>query len=293
MKILIIKLGAAGDVVRTTSLLNILNGEVYWLTSDINSIVLDGITAIARLVAWKEREKLGFETFDLIINLEDSLEVGTLLKTLRYKELFGAHLDTEGNLTYTKNSKEWFDLSLISRFGRKKADELKYHNRKSYQDMIFRGLGYEFNGEPYFLPKAARSHLTGDVAIANNCGSVWPMKNWAYYDDLKKQLEETGLSVNYLPQRNSVLEHIGDIQNHKYLISGDTLPMHIALGSGIKCLTIFTCTSPWEICDYGLQVKLVSSCLGEFFYKRTFEAKATTCISLAEVYEESLRHFGR
>lgn len=293
MQILIIKLGAAGDVVRTTSLLRVLSGDIHWLTSDMNSVILEGVAGIARLITWKERESVRPHTYDLVINLEDSLEVGALLNTVRYKELFGAYLDDGGSLTYTKNSKEWFDLSLISSFEKEKADELKFQNRKTYQEMIFRGLGYEFKGERYFLPKAVRGHLTGDIAISNSCGAVWPMKNWAYYDDLKKKFEEIGVSVNYLPQRNSVLEHIGDIQSHRYLISGDTLPMHIALGSGIKCMTIFTCTSPWEICGYGLQVKLVSPCLGEFFYKRTFESKATTCFSLAEVYEESLRHFGR
>ncbi len=35
MKILIIKLGALGDVVRTTVLLNELDGEIHWLTSQL------------------------------------------------------------------------------------------------------------------------------------------------------------------------------------------------------------------------------------------------------------------
>ena len=292
MQTLIIKLGAAGDVVRTTSLLRVVSGDIHWLTSDLNSVILEGVAGIARLFTWEERESVRLHTYDLVINLEDSTEVGALLKTVRYKELFGAYLDDEGRLIYTENSKEWFDLSLISSFGKEKADELKFQNRKTYQEMIFRGLGYEFKDEQYCLPSVARGQLTGDIAISNSCGTVWPMKNWAYYDDLKKQLEETGVFVNYLPKRDSVLDHIGDIQNHKYLISGDTLPMHIALGSGMKCVTIFTCTSPWEIHGYGLQKKLVSPCLGDFFYKRHFESRATTCISLSEVYAESVEQFG-
>lgn len=291
MKILIVKLGAAGDVVRTTVLLRILRGDIYWLTSEMNAVLLEGVEGRVQLFTWEDRERVRAHKYDLVINLEDSLEIGAFLGTLRCKELFGAHLDDAGRITYTKNSKEWFDLSLISSFGKEKADELKFQNRKTYQEMIFRGLGYEFRGERYILPKGFRSHLTGDVAISNSCGSVWPMKNWAYYDDLKKKFEEKGLSVNYLPKRKSVLEHIGDIQSHNYLISGDTLPMHIALGSGIKCVTIFTCTSPWEICDYKLQTQVISPCLGEFFYKRNFESRATTCISSVEVYEKALAQF--
>ena len=99
-----------------------------------------------------------------------------------------------------------------------------------------------------------------------------------------------GYKVNYLPMRDSLLEHIGDVKNHRFLVSGDTLPMHIALGSGIKCITLFTCTSPWEIYDYGIQKKIISPLLGKYFYKRGFAEEATTSISVNKVYEEVIEH---
>ncbi len=292
MKILIIKLGAAGDVVRTTCLLRVLRGEIHWLISDINCVLLEGVSEIEKLIVWRDRNTVKDTTYDLVINLEDSVEAGALVQTIRFTELFGAYLDNKGKLTYTDSSKEWFDLSLISRFGKEKADELKLRNRHSYQDLVFRGLGHEFRGEKYFLPKAVKGDLTGAIAISHECGSVWPMKNWAYYNDLKRKLEGTGLIVNFLPIRKSITEHIGDIQSHQYLISGDSLPMHIALGSNIKCLTIFTCTSPWEICDYGIQKKVISTRLNEYFYKRHLDINATTCIALLDVYRETLNHLG-
>ncbi|MFX1590360.1 MAG: glycosyltransferase family 9 protein [Promethearchaeota archaeon] len=287
------KLGATGDVVRTTTLLNILEGEIHWLTSDNNAILLNSIPKIDRCVPWGDINNLRNEIYDLIINLEDSLEVARLLNEMKYKELFGAYLDNADKLTYTESSKEWFDISLISKFGKKKADELKLKNRKTYQEMIFKGLGYTFSGEKYFLPKPIRSNILGDIAIALECGSVWAMKNWAFYSELKQKLEEYGFTVNFLPIRESILEHIGDIQNHHYVISGDSLPMHIALGSGIKCLTIFICTSPWEIFDYGIQKKVVSPYLEKYFYKRGFDLRATTSISITKVYKDVLQHIGR
>jgi hypothetical protein len=56
--------------------------------------------------------------------------------------------------------------------------------------------------------------------------------------------------------------------------------MHLALGLGKRCVTIFNCTSPWEIFDYGLLTKLVSPVLSEFFYKRDFDPRATTAVGL-------------
>jgi hypothetical protein len=118
------------------------------------------------------------------------------------------------------------------------------------------------------------------------------MKNWAFYEGLKARLEAKGLTVNYLPKRASLLQHLSDVRNHRCLVGGDSLPMHFALGSGTACVTLFTCTSPWEIYDYGLQTKIVSPLLGEFFYKRGFDVRATTAISLDEVYDITIRQLG-
>jgi hypothetical protein len=65
--------------------------------------------------------------------------------------------------------------------------------------------------------------------------------------------------------------------------------MHLALGSNIKCVALFTCTSPWEIYEYGLLTKIVSPLIGEFFYKRGFDPRATTAIPFDQVLEAVLQ----
>jgi len=111
------------------------------------------------------------------------------------------------------------------------------------------------------------------------------MKKWAYYKELKQQLEDQGLIVNVLPKRPSLLEHLSDVCNHQCLVGGDSLPMHLALGSGTRGVALFTCTSPWEIYDYGIQKKIVSPLLEEFFYKRGYDERATTAINIEEVFQ--------
>ena len=133
------------------------------------------------------------------------------------------------------------------------------------------------------LPEPIETGLSGDVAIAAEAGEVWPMKKWAYYGELKQQLEDRGLIVNVLPKRSSLLEHLCDVQNHRRLVGGDSLPMHFALGTGTPCVSVFTCTSPWEIYDYGIQKKIVSPVVEEFFYKRGYDERATKAISVDEV----------
>jgi ADP-heptose:LPS heptosyltransferase len=283
MNVLIMKLGATGDVVRTTPLITRLSGDVTWVTAAKNAVLIKDLKDNVRCFSWEEREKALDTRYDLGINLEDTLDVAQFLKTARCGEIFGAYVNSDGPLKYTENSRRWFDLSLISTYGREQADELKLKNRRTYQELIFEGLGLRFGGEPYLLPGPIKTGLSGDIAIAADAGEVWPMKKWAYYDELKHQLEGRGLTVNALPKRSSLLEHLCDVQNHHCLVGGDSLPMHLALGSATKCVTLFNCTSPWEIYDYGVQKKIISPLLDEFFYKRGHDERATTAINVDEV----------
>jgi ADP-heptose:LPS heptosyltransferase len=283
MNVLILKLGATGDVVRTTPLLRKLEGRITWITATKNVPLLEGLQDNLRSLSWEQRQSVANESYDLVINLEDTLEAGQYVQTLKSGRLFGASLDAGNRLVYTDDSRGWFDLSLISRFGKQQADRLKLENRRTYQDLLFSGMGLTFEGEGYRLPEPIWADLAGDVAIATEAGPVWPMKNWDYYDLLKQKLEDWGLVVNVLPQRATLLEHLADVQSHRCLVSGDSLPMHFALGTGVRCVTLFNCTSPWEIHDYGIQQKIISPLLTEFFYQRDRDRRATAAIGLDEV----------
>jgi heptosyltransferase-2 len=286
MKILIIKLGASGDVVRTTSLLNVLKGEIDWITAPVNTQLLNGLSQISHVSSDENYETIKNNKYDLVINLEDSFEAAELVSNVKFENLFGAYLNKSGKIEYTENSKAWFDLSLISKYGIEKANILKYENQISFQELVFDGLGFKFNGEPYLLPKSPETELFGDIAISPKAGKVWPMKNWKYYDELASVLKDDGFIVNYLPQRTTMLEHLSDVRNHKFLISGDSLPMHFALGSNVKCISLFICTSASEIFDYGIQKKIVSKDLEKYFYRRDFDPKAIESITLDEVLNE-------
>jgi heptosyltransferase-2 len=287
MGALIVKLGATGDVVRTTPLLERLDGPVAWLTSRKNVELLEDIRDDLTIHAWEERDSLAGLDFDLIVNLEDDADVARFATEIKASRRFGAYADFVGSDTevrYTPDSASWFDLSLISRFGRRGADQLKLENRRSYQELVFEGLGFDFAGERYRLPSTDRSGLEGDVAIAPSAGAVWPNKNWPFYEEIHARLSARGMDVNFLPQRDTILQHLADVRGHRLLVGGDSLPMHLALGSNVPCVALFTCTSPWEIWGYGLLTKIVSPHLAEYFYDRGYSERATKAIDVEDVY---------
>src|SRR4051812_47468539 len=156
MNVLIVKLGAAGDVVRTTTVLRRLS-QITWLTDEKNTVLLEGVKQGLKCVFWEQRDQTKGTPYDLVINLEDTHEVGSFLKLLEYQQLFGAYVDSRNCLSYTDDARSWFDLGILSRYGKEKADQLKYENRRTYQELIFEGLGWQFEGERYYLPEPTKT----------------------------------------------------------------------------------------------------------------------------------------
>jgi ADP-heptose:LPS heptosyltransferase len=83
MNVLIIKLGATGDVVRTTTVLRRLSGRITWLIEAKNTVLLVGVKEGLKCVCWEQRDETKNSLYDLVTNLEDAQEVGSFLKLLK------------------------------------------------------------------------------------------------------------------------------------------------------------------------------------------------------------------
>ena len=105
MKTLVIKLGATGDVVRTTPLLRRIEGHVTWIVASKNRPLLEGLMDGApdlRVLEWEDRSMLEGDFFDRIINLEDDVETAGILASVRAGRLFGAYRNEQNEMAYRK-----------------------------------------------------------------------------------------------------------------------------------------------------------------------------------------------
>ncbi len=80
------------------------------------------------------------EEYDLLINFDDEESACKLASEIKKKKLVGAYFE-DGKRKYTDDSSEWFDMGLISRYGKEKADKLKAANTRTYHEMHFSILG--------------------------------------------------------------------------------------------------------------------------------------------------------
>ena len=207
--VLIIKLGALGDVVRTTPLLRVLEGNITWVTAARAVPLLDDNPYIDRILCIEDGpEALLGHKYDLVINLEDEPAAAKLASRFDKATIVGAYMGEHG-VTYSESASAWFDMSLISRFGKAKADELKMSDRKTFQEFMFAMIGRLFRGEEYVLnapvTKLQEPNLVGLEARA---GDVWPMKRWSKFDELALRLEQAGFKTKVFQQRERLLDYM-------------------------------------------------------------------------------------
>ncbi len=173
MDILVIKLGAIGDVIRTTSILQGLKSKykkckIDWVTKKESFDVLNNNEIINNVFTINNTEKIKNKGYDLVISLDDELEACELATKISSKKIIGAFLQNNKK-TYTADSSLWFDMGLISRFGKRKADELKAKNRKTYQEIMYKILGLRYEKqEPILALGAKSSNFAKKFALKND-----------------------------------------------------------------------------------------------------------------------------
>ena len=282
--VLLIKTNASGDVVRTTVLLHILKGRVFWITAGYNIPLFPDDYPELVLIPVEDIPGYIFSTnFDLLLNLEEDADLAQKLMPITTRQIVGTFW-SEGKLNYTADSAEWFDMSLVSRLPPMEADDLKKRNKFSYQEIIYRMLGANFSGQKYLIYRNNNLLQQQFIGIEAGVGSAWPNKSWHGYERLKEILASQNRRVKVFEKRPKLRQYLDDINECSLIICGDTLAMHVALAYDIACIAIFNCTSSNEIYDYGILKKIESPLLFDAFYKQSFDTAVFHSIPVTEVF---------
>lgn len=153
--ILIVKNGALGDVVRTSFFAKPLRTQstlgdsyvkLYWLTAP-QSVPLLRFNPYIDVIATDPNEIKDIQ-FEEIYSLDDETDVLAKVTKFHAHKIVGASLNSEGAKGYCDRSAPWFDMGLLSRYGKDYADNLKRLNNRSHSEIfkeIFRVDQVDFN----------------------------------------------------------------------------------------------------------------------------------------------------
>lgn len=168
-RILILKLAAIGDVLRTTPILSGLKrkypeSHITWVSSEEALPLLRNNPLIDRLLpfAWPSLLPLEMESFDLILGLEKEPPGAALTSKIEAREKKGFGLTSQGTVFPLNRASEYaFRLGL--------DDDLKFHrNSKTYPEMIFEIAELEYQKDEYLLFLSPE-----DLAFAQTKGHQW------------------------------------------------------------------------------------------------------------------------
>ncbi len=193
--ILLIKLGATGDVIRTTPLLHRLNAlypnhAIHWLTYSPDVVP----RSVNQVMAFTQESLLVIEQthYDLVINLDKDPHACALTSRVQADHICGFVL---------RNGKPApVDAAAEHKFLTGLFDDVNKANTKSYPEEIFEICGWTFNGEEYIIDvpeeHALYEHRNGHhiVGLNTGCGERWTSRRWPeeYWIQLVRSLTKKG-----------------------------------------------------------------------------------------------------
>jgi ADP-heptose:LPS heptosyltransferase len=198
--ILIIKLGAIGDVIRTTPLLRRLKEEypkarIYWLT--YSPEVLPAFVDVPLRYTVQDIAYLQAIEFDLLLNLDKDREACALGSLFRAK--------TKRGFSLVKGKTAPIDDAASHKFLTGIFDDRNKANKKNYLEEIFEICGYQYHGEEYILelPQQEKpitrniDHAKVVIGLNTGCGERWTSRLWAteYWIELAQLLKKEGKEV--------------------------------------------------------------------------------------------------
>lgn len=289
MRILIIKLDAAGDVLRSTCILPGLKNSypescVVWMTRAASAPLLANNPFIDEVVVWNEGVslRLAVETFDLVLSLDSSPGGAHAATYVSAPSKLGFGCNENGKIIpLNTEAEEWFMMGCF--------DPIKKANCKSYPQILHEICRLPWKGdrpvlrlngsEECFAGRFAEEHLRRKppvIGLFTGAGRRWLGKSWtaAGFSELVELILGAGVGQILLlggadeAERNqrllerfsgriidggcnrSLREFVSLVSLCDLLVTADTLALHVATALEKKFVALVGPTSAAEIETY-------------------------------------------
>jgi heptosyltransferase-2 len=211
--ILIVKLEAVGDVLRTTCILHGLKekypkSEITWITGKAALPLFENNKLVNRVFAYDSTETILHvlvEEFDVVINLDSAPDSAVLASTAKGKEKVGYGFDTRGNVfPFNTEAVTWLEMGAF--------DDLKKKNTRSFQDLMLdicrlqprnKDIVVELSEEELkfahsFVERYGLDHQSLKIGMNTGASDRWQFKQWTiegFEKLIKLLLEQTDATI--------------------------------------------------------------------------------------------------
>lgn len=296
-RVLMVKLAATGDVLRTTAFLPAIHAtwpqaKVTWLTRPSAVDLFTANPLVDEVLATDDAvtiARLSSETFDVVLCPDADPDAAALAAMVRARERRGYVRDGRGEVVALgPGAQSWLAMGL--------SDERKKANRATYQHLVAEVLGLDprLVREPILEPSAADGAWASSLVAAlpvrgslvglnTGAGGRWAFKQWTreHQEEFVRLVTDGGDSVLLLGGPEEVERHRqllavaagravfdGGNQNSfgrfaalidrcGCVVTGDSLATHVAAARRVPAIVLFGPTSSHEIELYGRGSKVV------------------------------------
>lgn len=296
-RVLMVKLAATGDVLRTTAFLPAIHAawpqaKVTWLTRKSAVGLFDGNPLVDEVLATDDAvtaARLATETFDVVLCPDADPDAAVLAAMAKGKERRGYVRDAGGRIVpLGPGAARWLAMGL--------SDRSKKANTQTYQHLVAEVLDLDPAAvrEPILEPSKNDSAeaaafvlgLPGHgplVGLNTGAGGRWAYKQWtrAHQQTFLRLATDAGLRVLLLGGPEEVATHkellatmagrpVFDGGNHnsygrfaalidqcRAVVTSDSLAVHCAAARKVPAIVLFGPTSAAEIEVYGRGSKIV------------------------------------
>ena len=321
-RILIIKLDAMGDVLRTTALLPALaamhpQAAITWITRRESRPLLERNPYITEILTYGEDALVHLQVrrFDRVINLDAGKISAALATAANATQKDGFTLDPRGIVQPTNPAaRQWLEMGVF--------DDLKRRNLRTYQDLMADIVGLAEREHRYVFELSDRERQDGRshlerlgvdftrpvIGLNTGAGRRWELKQWREdgYIELIGRLArkyaaqfvllggpeererharlQAGSPVHLIDGGcdNPVRHFAALVAGCDVVVTGDTLAMHLSLALGRRTIVLFGPTSAPEIEVYELGEKVVPRMECLGCYKQTCDF-VPNCMDLISV----------
>jgi len=316
-RILIVKLGSSGDVLRTTFILKSLrdkykNVAIWWLTLPESVPLLRSNPLIDRTLEYGfgSYTELVVNKFDVLINLDIDRKSASLATLITADTKLGFGMSAEGQIVaLNPEAQAWLSMSLDDELKRENDNTFQYHmnkiiniDRYDPRPILILSKSELEEGKEFIGRDSLDSNLPL-VGLNLEAGNRWP-KAWPRkcFLELAKMLS-THCIANILLLRGpgttldkSFLELKGAVDAGTHtnvrkfasviscldlLVTADTLAMHISFAFNKKTVVLFGPTASQEIDVFKNGSKIVAPLSCVCCYNETCDVRPSCMESIA------------
>lgn len=309
VRILVLKLGAMGDALRTTPILKALRRKyqccwIVWVTDRESYPILENNPLIDCLLINEPGtvQPLLAQEFDCVICLDKDPSVTALAMQVNARKRLGFAMSPYGTLdVFNEASRYSLALGL--------DDHLKFfENSRTYQEIIHEMIELPYEGDEYVFAlqdddrQEASRILSENIAPGNGpriglntgCGDVFATKKWPteHFITLTARIRDALDGQVFLlggtseAEENHAIEDAvagqavstghhslgvfaGLLSNMDAVVASDTMALHLALAVGTPVIGLFGPTCAQEIDFYNRGEAVIVTCDCSPCYRKT------------------------